>query len=207
MRAIHLFVLGAAVVLATAARAEEGPLLIRVRAVYLVPANRSDAIPALSVPSDAIHVSNKLVVPEVDVSFFFTRNLAVELVLSFPNKHDVTLSGSYIGTVTHLPPTLVAQWHFLPDFILNPYLGAGVNVTFFTSTNLSVPGVGKLDLSGPSVGPAAQAGVDVKVAEQWFVNLDAKYVLLRSDVRAGGSKVSSVQVDPWLLGGGVGFRF
>ena len=205
MRAIHVIVLGAAVVVATAARAEEGPLLIRVRAVYLVPANRSDAIPALSVPSDAIHVSNRLL-PELDVSFFILRNLAVELILSYPQKHDVTLSGTGIGTATHLPPTLTAQWHFLPDFILNPYLGAGVNVTFFTSTNLSVPGVGKLDLSSPSVGPAAQVGVDVKLAEHWYVNLDVKYVFLRSDVQTGGNKVSAVQVDPWLLGGGVGFR-
>lgn len=30
--------------------AEEGPLLVRLRAVYIVPADRSEAIPALSVP-------------------------------------------------------------------------------------------------------------------------------------------------------------
>jgi outer membrane protein len=193
---------------AATAADEEGPFLIRVRGVYLLPANKSDAIPSLGVPADAIHVGDKLI-PEVDFTFFLTRNLSAELVLTYPQEHDVTLNGSKIGTATHLPPVLTAQWHFLPDGVFNPYLGAGANLTLFTASDLNVPGVGKLDLAKASVGFSANAGFDVKVLAHWYVNVDVKYVVpLASDVTldANGTKVSNVQLNPWLFGAGFGYR-
>ena len=183
--------------------------MVRVRGVYILTANKSDAIPSLSVPADAIHVSDKLI-PEVDFSFFVTKNLSAELILTYPQSHDVTLSGTKIGTATHLPPVLSAQWHFLPDFVFDPYLGVGANLTLFTGTDLNVPGVGKLDLGKASVGASFNAGLDVKVAAHFYVNADVKYVVpLRSDVSvdASGAVVSNVKLDPWLLGAGVGYRF
>ncbi|HZX27348.1 MAG TPA: OmpW family outer membrane protein, partial [Telluria sp.] len=38
-------------------------------------------------------------------------------------------------------------------------------------------------------------------------NVDVKKVQIRSDVAISGAKVSAVQVDPWLFGVGVGYRF
>jgi len=189
-----------------AARANEGRFMVRLRGVYLAPSNRSDAIPALSVPADAIHVSDK-VIPELDLSWFFTQNLSAELVLTYPQKHDATLAGSSIRDFSHLPPTLTAQWHFLPGALVNPYVGAGLNFTLITSTNLQATGVGPLDLSSPSLGFAAQAGVDVRLAEHWYANADVKYAMIRADVKAGGAKVSEARVDPLLLGAGIGYRF
>lgn len=188
--------------------ADDSPLLVRLRAVYIKPADKSDAIPALGVPQDAISVSTKTI-PELDVSYFFTKNLAAELVLTYPQKHDVSLGGTAIGTFKQLPPTLTLQYHFLPDQVVNPYVGAGVNLTLISNVDLAVPGVGALELSSSSVGFAAGAGLDIKVADRIFVNLDAKWVQIRSDVKlqANGAKVSAVKVDPWLLGGGLGYRF
>lgn len=68
---------------ATPALAEEGRFMVRVRAVSLEPANDSDAIPALGVPADAIHVNDR-VIPEVDFTYFLTKNIAAELVLTYP---------------------------------------------------------------------------------------------------------------------------
>ena len=175
--------------------------MVRLRAVSLQPADKSDAAPGI--PADAIHVSSKTI-PEVDISCFLTPNLATELVLTVPQEHDVTLSGTKIGTFKELPPTLMAQWHFLPGQTVNPYVGLGVNVTLISDVRLAN---GALDLDKTSVGPAAQAGVDIQVAPQWFLNADVKYAQIRSDVKAGGVKVTTVKVDPMLYGVGVGYRF
>ena len=189
-------------------QAEEGKLLVRVRAVDIVPADKSDAIPALGVPADAIDVSTK-VIPEVDLTYFFGRNVAAELILTYPQEHDVELSGVPLGTFKHLPPTLTLQYHVAPEGVFRPYLGAGVNLTLISDVNLAVPGVGALDLEGSSVGLAGQAGFDVKLGEKVFLNADLKYVAIRSDVSlaASGQKVTAVKVDPWLIGFGIGYRF
>ena len=121
-------------------------------------------------PADAIHVSSKTI-PEVDISYFFTKNFATELVLTVPQEHDVTLAGTKIGTFKELPPTLTAQWHFRPGQTVDPYVGLGLNLTLISDVKLAG---GALDLDTSSVGPAAQAGVDFKVAKQCFINLDVK---------------------------------
>ena len=191
---------------AASAQATEGSWMIRVRALSLSPANKSDAIPSLGVAADQITVSSK-VFPDVDVSYFFTKNFAAELVLTYPQQHDVELGGTKIGTFKHLPPTLLAQYHFLPDGRVRPYVGAGVNLTLISDVNIAVPGVGALDLEDSSIGLAGQIGADIKLAPGKYLNLDVKKVTIGSDVLLGTTKVSAVKVDPWLMSVGLGFRF
>lgn len=204
---VVLALLGVALV-PSIALAQEGSLLVRARAVYIYPADKSDAIPSLKVPDDAITVSKKTI-PEVDFTYFLTKNIAAELILTYPQKHDVKLSGTNIGTFKHLPPVLSLQYHLAPEGTLRPYIGVGANLTLISNVELTVPGVGALDLSSPSVGVSGQAGFDFKLSPKLFFNADAKWVMLRSDVelKAGGTKVSVVRVDPWLIGVGLGYRF
>jgi outer membrane protein len=202
---LSLFAL-AALVAPVAAQSKEGSWLVRVRALSLTPADKSDAIPSLSVPEDAITVSSKIF-PELDISYFFAANIAAELVLTYPQQHDVELSGAKIGTFKHLPPTLMLQYHFLPTGAIRPYVGAGVNFTLLSDVALNVPGVGALDLEDTSIGGAAQVGADLRLSPGFFLNLDVKKVMLGSDVTAGGNTVSKVKVDPWLLSVGIGRRF
>jgi len=190
------------------AHAQGGPLLVRLRGVHIAPADKSDAITALGVPADAIHVRSKTI-PEVDFTYFLTKHVAAELVLTYPQKHDVELSGTKLGTFKHLPPVLSLQYHIVPEGTFQPYLGVGVNLTLISAVDLAVPGVGALDLEGSSVGVSGQAGFDIKLGDKLFLNGDLKYVTLRSDVKlaASGQKVSAVQVDPWLISVGLGYRF
>lgn len=190
----------------------EGNWLVRARAVRLDPANKSSAIPSLAVPADAIHVNDKTI-PELDVSYFFTPNIAAELVLTVPQKQRVTVQQSAlggpvdIGSFKHLPPTLMLQYHFLPEGTFRPYAGVGLNYTRISSVHLAVPTVGALSLDKSSVGLAVGAGVDIKIAPQWFLNFDVKKVKIDSDVRLGWQTVSKVKIDPWLVGVGIGYRF
>lgn len=207
-KSVGLAMVAALAALAGGVQADEGAWMVRVRAVNLSMADKSEAIPSLGVPADAIAASDKTI-PEVDISYFFTPNLAAELILSVPQKHDVTLSGTKIGTFKHLPPTLLGQYHFLPGGMIRPYVGAGVNYTRISSVSLNVPGVGALDLDSSSFGPALQAGVDIEVARNVFLNIDVKKVWISSDVllKSSGAKVSHVDLDPIAVGVGVGFRF
>lgn len=190
------------------ALAQEGPLMIRARGVYIGTADKSDAIGALGVPADAITVSKKLI-PEVDITYFLGKHVAAELILTYPQKHDVEVSGTEIGSFKHLPPVLSLQYHFAPEATVRPYVGVGANLTIISNVDLAVPGVGALDLESTSVGVAAQGGLDIKLGPKVFLNADVKYVTLGSDVMlaASGTKVSAVKINPWLIGFGLGYRF
>jgi outer membrane protein len=198
----------------TVARADdsESPWEVRVRAVYLSPANKSDPVPALAVPGDAIHINSKWL-PEVDIEYYFTPHWSSELILTYPQSQTVTVEKSAlggptdIGTFKHLPPILTVKYGFLPEGFIRPYVGVGINLTLISDVNLNVPTVGPLTLNSSSVGPAAQAGLDVKLADHWFANADLKWAEIRSDVKFDGTKVSQVRIDPFLFAVGIGYRF
>jgi outer membrane protein len=195
-------ILAALTLMSGSALAEDSPWLVRVRAVHIDTADKSDPVGGTGA-SDRIHVSNKTI-PDVDISYFFTPNIATELVLTYPQKHDVTLDGTSIGSIKHLPPTLTVQYHFMPEATFRPYVGAGINYTTFSKVNLLG---GAASLEHDSFGLALQAGADVAIDKHWSLNFDIKKVQIRSDVLAGGAKISRVKVDPVLLGVGIGYRF
>ncbi len=211
--AVCLIVLFTAVA-APALAAEEGKWMVRLRALNLRPANESDAIDVadLQLAKDQIEVSKKTF-PEVDITYFFTPNIAAELVLTYPQKHDVDVKGvGNIGSFKHLPPTLSIQYHFLPEGQFRPYVGLGLNYTRISDVDITVEteelGVVKPDLSSSSTGFSIGAGFDVKVADKWFFNFDVKKVKLGADITvAGVGKIGKVNVDPWLISVGAGYRF
>lgn len=188
--------------LAGSAFAQTSPWLVRARAVHIDPADKSDPVGGVGA-SDRITLSAKTI-PEADISYFFTPNLAAELVLTYPQKHDVRLDGANIGTMKHLPPSLMAQYHFAPDAQFRPYVGAGINYTTMSKVNLLG---GKASLEHDSWGLALQAGADIRIDQHWSFNIDIKKVQIRSDVISGASAISRVKVDPVLLGVGLGYRF
>ena len=92
---------------------------------------------------------------------------------------------------------------------MRPYVGAGINYTRISSVSLNVPGVGALDLDSSSIGAALQVGMDIKLADKIFLNIDVKKIYINSDVmlKATGAKVSAVTLDPIAIGVGIGYRF
>jgi outer membrane protein len=180
---------------AVAQASKEGPWMVRVRAVHLDMANKDGTGLGLAV--------NNKTIPEVDISYFLDKNIALELVLTVPQKQDVSMGGGKIGTFKHLPPTLLVQYHWdMGSF--KPYVGAGVNYTKISSVNLLSGGAG---LEGHSTGLALQAGVDVPLGNGMYFNFDVKKVQIRSDVFVGSTNYGTLKLDPVLVGVGLGWRF
>ena len=200
----HLLALAAAAAafapLATFAQ-DTGDWLVRVRALHLDSANKDSTGLNLSV--------NNKTFPEVDISYFFTPNLAAELVLTYPQKHTLSSNGNKIGTVKHLPPTLSLQYHVTGLGGWRPYVGAGLNYTRFSSVNFDPAVVTALapTIKRNSFGASLQVGADVQVGGGWLLNLDVKKVQIATDVRSFGAKAGEFKIDPVLVSVGVGKRF
>jgi outer membrane protein len=183
----------AGLVISGAAQAEA---MVRVRAIDILP-------DAASSPVTGVDVENKIA-PDIDLNWFYTKNLAVELLLTIPQEHEVTLNGASLGKVSHLPPALLLQYHYPVGETYRPYVGAGINYTFFTDRNLD----GGLKLENGSFGPAIQAGMDVALQGNWYFNVDVKKIWIDSDVTDGtGAFVTHVDIDPLIVGAGIGYAF
>lgn len=182
------------------AQQAEGPWLVRARAVNLDSVNKDSTGLGLSV--------NDKVMPEVDVSYFFTPNIAVELVLTVPQSHTLRAGSAVIGSLKHLPPTLMLQYHFdAPRF--KPYVGVGVNYTRFSSVNFDPVATAGLNpsIDKNSFGPALQVGVDIPLTKNLYLNFDVKKVYIKTDVYSSGVKAGTFKVDPVLVGVGLAWRF
>ena len=146
-------------------------------------------------------------VPEVDLGYFFTKNIAAQLVLGVTPHTITTDAGIKVGSTWALPPTLTVQYHFLPDKRINPYVGAGINYTVFfgekSASNSLVSGF-KVN---QTVAPAIQFGTDFALGGRWFANIDVKKIWMRPSATTDALKVNSVEIDPWLIGVGWGYRF
>jgi outer membrane protein len=203
------------------------PWQIRVRALGVIPDAHGSTVnvtgaPALSSPNSGLSINNQ-VVPELDISYYFTPNIAAELILGV-TKHHVTATGALagldVGKAWLLPPTLTLQYHFTNFGAFQPYVGVGVNYTWFFSqsaSNLLTPagqpaaGLTTTAFSLKSApGAVLQAGFDYMIDRHWGLNLDVKKVFLRADYTATVSGIAvngRANIDPWLVGGGVTYRF
>lgn len=179
-----------------AVQAQESPWMVRVRATHLDMANKDSTGLGLTV--------NNKTIPEFDVSYFFSPNLAAELILTVPQKQTVSSQGAEIGTFKHLPPTLLMQYHWTGLQGFKPYVGVGINYTDISKVNILS---GQATLEKDSWGGALQLGVDVPLDKNWSINLDVKKLYLQTDVYVGGANAGTLRLNPVAASIGVGYRF
>jgi outer membrane protein len=183
-----------------------GDINVRLRGIGVVPTERGAIKTAAGAPTGLNAEVDNDYVPEVDISYFVTPNIALELIAA-TTKHDVGASdGTNLGSIRLLPPTLTLQYHFAPTSRFSPYVGAGLNYTFFYNEKGAVNSISYDD----NIGYALQAGIDYAIAGAWSFNIDVKKLWLSTDVTAdlGGTKLKAdVDLNPWIFGVGVGYRF
>lgn len=219
------------------AMAEAGDIVVRLRATSI----STDTSSKLGSQTDAsfpgyssnlygntgatLGVDNN-VIPEIDFSYYITKNIAAELILATGTRHDVHINGyagssqtflttpgnPNLGSVNLLPPTLTGQWHFNPDHTFDPYVGAGLSYVRAMDNSLNLGGSLPIRISRNSFGPALQAGLDYNLPEsKWLVNFDVKKIWFNTTVEAnpgsGWKKIDSLDVDPWVVSVGFGRKF
>lgn len=173
---------------------------IRLRAIDVVPDEDS------TTSNGGVISADSDMVPELDITYFFTDNVSAELILA-TSKHDMSevTPNINLGDVWILPPTLTAQYHFNNETGFVPYVGAGINYSFFYNED---PGAVASVEYEDGFGYALQAGVDYMLDEHWMINADVKKIFLNTDVSVNsGAVTADVDLDPWVLGFGVGYRF
>ena len=226
------------------AMAEAGDIVVRLRATHIAPDESSklgaqtDATYTAGTTAAAVYGSNTAelrvdsnTIPEIDFSYYITKNIAAELILAVGTEHDVSVTGTGgvlagnrgLGSVNLLPPTLTLQWHFNPDQTIDPYLGAGLSYVRAMDRSLTAHttlGDLPIHIERNSFGPAIQAGVDYNLENKWLINLDVKKIWFGTDVSldptavagtagltAGWKKIDSLDVDPWVVSVGFGKKF
>lgn len=158
-------------------------------------------------------------VPEIDFTYFLSENWALELILGTA-KHDVNTVGSNLtalggpasaevdlGSIWLLPPTLTLQYHFGGEKF-QPYAGAGLNYTIFYNHD---PAAGGFDVDFENKASIAlQLGFDYELTDKWFLNFDAKYLFLNTDIVVDPASLAvpaAVDINPFIIGVGAGFNF
>ena len=185
-----------------------GPWMVRGRILGVIPDEGTSNWIGVDPASD-LDIDNS-VVPELDITYFFTNNIAAELILGV-TPHDITgvggtsIDGADIGSVWLLPPTLLLQYHFELDQGIKPYVGAGVNYTVFFNEDAG-NGFTSLELEN-SFGWALQAGVDIPIQDNWYFNIDVKKLWLDTEATVDGAVTADVDIDPWIIGVGLCYRF
>ena len=237
----------AAALVPSLAMAEAGDIVVRLRATHI----SADESSSLGATTQAVngagttHDGTTLygttaaelrvdsnTIPEIDFSYYITKNIAAELILATGTRHDVKITGmtagaaiqnANLGSVNLLPPTLTLQWHFNPDQTFDPYVGAGLSYVRAMDNSLSTTvdagaGVKNLPIriSRNSFGPAIQAGFDYNLENKWLINFDVKKIwfdtkvegdLRPSGLGSGWSKIDQLDVDPWVVSVGFGKKF
>ena len=213
------------------AQAEAGDIVVRMRAAYVNPDEKSRLaetvnalVPGAMTAGANLAVGNNTI-PELDISYYITKNIAAELILAAGTRHNVSIVGDSVnlignqdlGRVNLLPPTLTAQWHFNPDRTIDPYIGAGFNYTNSLDRNLVFASGAysgdEIKIDRSMFGLVAQAGVDINLGSGWLINADVKYVDVNTDVkmRANSSaawvKIDKLDINPWIFGVGIGKKF
>ena len=173
----------------------------------------------------------------LNLVYFLDSNWAVELLAATPFSHDITVhtgaGETNLGETKHLPPTLSALYYFDTSSKFKPYVGVGINYTFFFEDNFNSAmqgpnspvivelgngtpvgaplDAGNLNLEN-SWGLSAQVGADYYIDDNWSINASIRYIDIDTTAHftaVGGAVPGHVDVaiDPMVYSLQVGYKF
>lgn len=166
------------------------------------------------------------------VNHFFTDNVAVELVAGLPPAHKINGTGIYdkygeLGSVKQWSPALLMKYYFGEATTkFRPYVGLGVNYTWFSDAKITNAQFSATELLGttPSMtsvkadaswNPVFNIGASYAIADRWYVMASVSYLPLKTTAHltttlGSGAKLESeakLRVRPIVSLLSVGYRF
>jgi outer membrane protein len=206
---------------------EQGDWIIRVGAANVDPDTESDEIDVAGLATlDGVDVDDDTQLG-ITATYMLTDIWAVELLAASPFEHDITVKGAPVdaGSTKHLPPTLTFMWYPMggKDSSFQPYVGAGINYTYFWDEEVDSeleealggiigstdPVPADLDLDD-SWGFAARAGFDYLFNENWGFNASVWWIDIETEATietAVADVEFDVELDPWVYMVGISYRF
>lgn len=147
----------------------------------------------------------------LSASYYVTDNIAVEAWGAVDKfGHRVNIDGQKAGSVEAQPYAVSGQYHFgNAGQTVRPYVGLGYYQTNFDGESTIESGAlagQRLAVESPE-GAIASAGVDVKLSPSWFARADMRYLQGKSDVMLDGANAGEAELNPVMLGIGLGARF
>lgn len=183
---------------------------VDVAGVLLHPSTSVD-IAGAAVPGASASTSDA-VSGTVDLRYFLTRNIAIDLYSGIPPALTIKGSGSVaslgtVGTTRYGAGVLSIEYHFTGLGRFEPYVGAGVNYTVFFSTQSAAVSGAKLTNSW---GAAVKLGLRYAIDQAWGLNIYVQqlFVSTRLSGELGPVPVSAkAALNPTIVGAGVSYRF
>lgn len=216
--------LGACAVLTAApayAGSADGKVQVKLLATGVLPDGKITALEnnTIGLPAGSQTSANDNVVPTVAIEYFASDSVSIETICCL-TQHKVGGEGPIAGAaildhVLILPATVTLKYHVNAGAI-KPYVGVGPSIFFYIDEK---PGATTAALGGSKVkldnqfGVALQAGVDIPLSDNGFgVSLDAKKYFMNTRLHvanAAGAEVLTTKhkLDPWVISGGVSYRF
>ena len=148
--------------------------------------------------------------PVFNGTYFFSPNLAVEVLAAAPFSHDIhhPTFAVKLGETEHLPPTFSLQYHFNTEGLFHPYVGVGLNYTLFfdEETTSALPDT-TLSLDS-SFGLAAQIGTDFDMSDKMFLNVDVRWADIDTEASIPEATLNlDVEIDLMVYTFALGWKF
>ncbi len=187
----------------------------------ITPKVQSGDMTAPTLPNTKVDVGSNIQ-PTVALDYQYNDNVAVELVLGTPYKHDLYGAGSIAGTgktgtVDALPPTIFGKYLLLnAQSKFRPFVGLGLTYAVFqketgsgaltalTNTGSSTPTTFSVD---PAWGIAPQIGAKYDFTDKWFADVSVTKSFLRTRTHFSTGQTIDLKLDPVAIAVAVGYNF
>lgn len=224
MKKLLLTALAGAAVLVSPAQAQaggdDGKLQVKLLGTYVVPDGKITEFKTdiVGLPSTTQTEANDNFVPTLAVEYFISPNVSIETICCM-TQHDVDavsgLTGAeLVSDAKVIPATFTAKYHFDLEGV-KPYVGAGATYFWWVDVDpgaATIPlGVTKTTLSD-ELGLVLQGGVDIPVNDSGVgITFDAKRYFVNTTARWYAGDTLAIEtkhkLDPWVLSGGLSYRF
>lgn len=148
--------------------------------------------------------------PTLSASYNITDNIAIEAWGADRFGHRLKTAGGKVASVDAQPYSISGQYHFgAADSTVRPFVGLGYHETNYSHETTTDGGA----LAGQRLGietakgAVGTVGVDVNINPTWFARADARYFDGNSDIRLDGADAGEAELDPVVVGVGIGARF
>ena len=131
-------------------------------------------------------------------TYMVTSQVGIEVLAATPFKHTIEAGGNRIATTKHLPPTVSVQYYPLDSAsVIQPYVGAGLNMTLFFDESDGI-------VLEDSFGLSVSAGANYHIDDNWMANVGIWYIDIDTDIKGSNN---TVEIDPLVVMVGAGYKF